>query len=166
MDISRPRDDKAATLGKMLDYHRGRIADEKEEEIGDDGQESQQHEHGHYFELQDSETESDQSNTTASDYEGTTDTAASSSKTNGTSETTSCTLSAPSSKDNRQKSVRNSKRQPEWVKSMPPTLLGLYEVQKSRKISDDVTSPLGTSPLRELVVQMHNREGAVIKQLE
>jgi hypothetical protein len=49
---------------------------------------------------------------------------------------------------------------------MPPTLLGLYEEQKKRRASDVVALPLGTFPLRELVVQMHSREGAIIKQLK
>lgn len=54
----------------------------------------------------------------------------------------------------------------EWVKNLPRSLRGIYEEQKLRRENNLPSPPsLGTSCLRDVVVQMHNREGAVIKYL-
>lgn len=55
---------------------------------------------------------------------------------------------------------------PDWICNLPSSLQGLYENQKnlSPKQSHSVFSSC-TSPLRDVVVQMHNRIGAVIKFL-
>lgn len=55
---------------------------------------------------------------------------------------------------------------PDWVKNLPHSLRGIYEEQKRRRDRKE-PSPLcsGTSHLRDIVVQMHNREGAIIKYL-
>jgi hypothetical protein len=56
--------------------------------------------------------------------------------------------------------------QPEWFRNLPKSLIGIYEgLQRQSPPTQNFLS-LGTFPLRELVVQMHNREGAVIKQLK
>jgi hypothetical protein len=63
-------------------------------------------------------------------------------------------------------SVTIQRHCPDWICNLPPSLQGLYESQKnlSPKQSHSVFSS-GTSPLRDVVVQMHNRVGAVIKFL-
>lgn len=55
---------------------------------------------------------------------------------------------------------------PDWVKNLPRSLRGIYEDQKQRRENNLPSPPsLGTSHLRDVVVQMHNREGAIIKYL-
>ena len=55
--------------------------------------------------------------------------------------------------------------EPEWVMNLPKSLRGMYEDEKERKVKHEKLPCLVTSPLREVVVQMHKREGAVIKYL-
>ena len=55
--------------------------------------------------------------------------------------------------------------QPEWVINLPKSLREMYEDEKERKVKHEKLPCLVTSPLREVVVQMHKREGAVIKYL-
>jgi hypothetical protein len=56
--------------------------------------------------------------------------------------------------------------QPEWSRNLPKSLIGIYEGLQGQSLPTQTFLSLGTFPLWELVVQMHNREGAVIKQLK
>jgi len=56
--------------------------------------------------------------------------------------------------------------QPEWFRNLPKSLIGIYEGLQRQSPPTHSFLSLGTFPLRELVVQMHNREGAIIKQLK
>jgi hypothetical protein len=55
---------------------------------------------------------------------------------------------------------------PDWVKNLPWSLRGIYEEEKLRRdLSKPSPTCSGTSHLRDVVVQMHNREGAIKKYL-
>ena len=62
-------------------------------------------------------------------------------------------------------STKIAATEPEWVMNLPKSLRGMYEDEKERKVKHENLPCLVTSPLREVVVQMHKREGAVIKYL-
>lgn len=55
---------------------------------------------------------------------------------------------------------------PDWIANLPLSLRGIYEEQKKMWDRRKPALPcLGTSHLRDVVIQMHSRDGAIIKYL-
>ena len=129
MGIPRPRDDKAATIRRMLDFSESKLS-------CTDVQKSEPNE----LNLGDDSIKMSSSGISSSEYK------------QDSSSKNEC-----SATDRRLHSAK-------WICNLPPSLKGLYEKQKNLgpKQSHSVLS-CTTSPLREVVVQMHNRVGAVIK---
>ena len=131
MGIARPRDDKAATIRRMLEFS-------GHEAICNDAQKIESHQ------LNQGE---DSVKMSSSDIPS-----------------LQCEQDINSKNEI---SVTDRRHNPaDWIFNLPPSLKGLYENQKKLgpKQSHSVFSS-GTSPLREVVVQMHSRVGAVVKFL-
>ena len=154
MGIPRPRGDKAATIRKMLELSYGGNCDE---ELPSDSAESSVINDGEEMSSGDEETWLSGSGTDY-DSERTSDTAVSSLL---TSKSDSIIVDDVSFEY-----PNKGKKQPEWVQNLPDTLKGMYEDQKKQRVKHQRILPcLATSPLREVVVQMHEREGAIVKYL-
>ena len=158
MGISRPRDDKAATIRKMLELSSGHDSDSEVDTPWDikerlsEGDELSSGDEGIY---QSTSEKSDSGSEKASDG------SVLSLQGRGTKCTSTDSASCDSSK-----SSRRGGEMPNWVKNIPGTLKGMYEDQKKLKVKQQqIPQCLGTSPLRDVVVQMHKREGAIIKYL-
>jgi hypothetical protein len=63
-------------------------------------------------------------------------------------------------------SLRRMQTCPDWVNNLPCSLRGIYEEEKQRRDRNEPPPACsGTSHLRDVVVQMHDREGAIKKYL-
>lgn len=152
MNIPRPRGDKAATIRKMLEISFGCDA---EGDIPSNKMGVSKLDEGDDLPRIDGLVT--RSISGDSDSENSCDSAVSSLL---NCDTLSATFISPSSV-----SSNSEVMQPEWVINLPDSLRGMFEDQKQRKIKREDVSCLITSPLREVVVQMHKREGAIIKYL-
>jgi hypothetical protein len=130
MGIARPRDDKAATIRRMLEHSEAKLLYSDSQNI----------------ESQELNQEDGSIKMISTDI--------------------SCSKCDQDSNLKSESSVTIKRHCPDWICNLPPSLQGLYESQKnlSPKQSHSVFSS-GTSPLRDVVVQMHSRIGAVIKFL-
>lgn len=131
MGLARPRDDKAGTIRRMLDFSEGKP-------ISSDGQKCGYHQ----------QNQGEVSVVTS------------------LGNITSSKCEQDSSMKN-ESSITDKRHHPaDWICNLPHSLRGVYENQKrlGPKQSHRVLA-CATSPLREVVIQMHNRVGAVIKYL-
>ena len=131
MGLARPRDDKAGTIRRMLDFSEGKP-------ISSDTHKCDSH-HLNQGEV---------------------------SVMTSLGNVTSCKCEQDSS-TMKGSSITDRQHHPaDWICNLPHSLRGVYENQKKLgpKQSHSVIA-CATSPLRDVVVQMHNRVGAVIKYL-
>ena len=136
MGITRPRDDKAATIRKMLEITYGCNSAVKEPWGTVERNESDDVSSCHHVEYRGLSQE----------------------------EALDC-IKIDSTEIREEYTSKNE--HPAWVMNLPVSLRGMYEGQKDHWVQKKCLLPsLVTSPLREVVVQMHNREGAIVKYLE
>lgn len=132
MGFARPRDDKAGTIRRMLDFAESKFMSESDT-LNCDSHQLNQGEVSVMTSL---------------------------------GNITSCKCEQDSSTKN-ESSITDRRHHPaDWIRNLPHSLRGVYENQKKLgpKQSHSVLA-CATSPLREVVVQMHRRVGAVIKYL-